>query len=103
MNAPAAVPYVPGRDITYYIRAAGGGSRNADLGRAYVVQPSGKLESVQRRHFMPDEIPHPRPGARVVVPERAPEDRRDFGQLLAAVGQIAGTLTAVVAAIIALR
>jgi polysaccharide biosynthesis/export protein len=103
VNQPAALTYVPGRDIRYYIRAAGGGSRSADLSRAYVVQPSGKLESVQRRRLLPDDVPEPRPGARVVVPERSPDDRRDFGQLLAAFAQVAGTLTAIVAAVVALK
>jgi protein involved in polysaccharide export with SLBB domain len=103
VNQPAALPFVRGQDIEYYIRAAGGGSRTADLNRAYVIQPSGKLESIQRRHFAPDAVPHPRPGARVVVPERAQADQRDLTQLLGLMGQIAGALTAVIAAIVALK
>jgi polysaccharide biosynthesis/export protein len=103
VNADAALPYVKNRDIEYYIRAAGGPSRNADLSHAYVIQPSGKLETVQRRHFMPDVLPRPRAGARVVVPERTQADQRDLTQYLTIAAQLAGTITAVIAALVAIR
>src|SRR5205085_7466571 len=41
VNSPVAVTYAPGRNIGYYIRAAGGPGRGADLKRAYVTQPNG--------------------------------------------------------------
>ena len=70
VNAPVAVAYVPGQDIQYYLRAAGGPSARADASRAYVTQPNGKVEAVQRRPFAPDILPRPRAGGRVFVPER---------------------------------
>ena len=43
VNSPLAVAYVPGEDINFYIRSAGGGNTHADLNRAYVTQPNGKV------------------------------------------------------------
>ncbi|HUF66114.1 MAG TPA: SLBB domain-containing protein [Gemmatimonadaceae bacterium] len=70
VNAPVAVSYVPGQNIEYYLRAAGGPTAKADASRAYVTQPNGKVEAVVRRSFAPDAIPRPRAGGRVYVPER---------------------------------
>jgi polysaccharide biosynthesis/export protein len=102
VNSPVAVTYTPGRDINYYIRAAGGPSRNGEASRAYVIQPSGKLESIQRRRFFPDGIPEPRPGSKVVVPERS-QNEPDAAARIALFAQVAGTLAALVAAIAATR
>ena len=98
VNAPANVTYIPGRDIYYYIRAAGGGSRDADEGRAYVTQPSGKLESVRRRTFFADVVPKPQAGAVVTVPVRDPADKKDY---LAIAGAISSILASTVAIVIA--
>ena len=99
VNAPANVTFVPGRDIFYYIDAAGGGSRSADEKHSYVTQPSGKLESVRTRHFFPDAIPHPQAGAVVTVPERDPTDRIDYAAILTIASQVIASLVAVVAII----
>jgi polysaccharide export outer membrane protein len=98
VNAPANVTFIPGRDIYYYIRAAGGGSRDADEGRAYVTQPSGKLESVRRRTFFADVVPKPQAGAVVTVPVRDPSDKKDY---LAIAGAVSSILASTVAIIIA--
>jgi protein involved in polysaccharide export with SLBB domain len=103
VNSPVAVSYVPGKDLTYYVRAAGGPSRRADLGRAYVTQPNGKLESTDRRRFLPDGVPQPRAGSVVVVPEQDPADRRDTLAIFGAVAQITATLVTVALAIVAAR
>jgi protein involved in polysaccharide export with SLBB domain len=96
VNAPEAVAYVPGANLDYYVRAAGGGNRKADMKRAYVRQPNGKVQSVHRRFLLPDGVPKPGPGGVVVVPEREPGQ----SQLLAAlpiVAQITASLVAIVA------
>ena len=103
VNQPSALPYVGGQSIDYYIRAAGGGNRTADLSRAYVIQPSGKLEAVQRRRFFPDGLPRPRPGAHVVVPEKAANDGQNIVQALTLFAQVGGTIAALVAAIVTLK
>jgi protein involved in polysaccharide export with SLBB domain len=99
VNAPANVTFVPGRDLYYYIRAAGGGSAKADEGRAYVTQPSGKLESVRARTFFPDAVPIPQAGAVVTVPERDPGDKNDYLAIAGAVASILSTTVAIVIAI----
>jgi polysaccharide biosynthesis/export protein len=93
------VTFVPGRDIYYYIRAAGGGSRTADEGRAYVTQPNGKLESVRSRSLLGDAVPVPQAGAVVTVPERDPADKKDYLAIAGAVASILSTTVAIVLAI----
>jgi hypothetical protein len=88
---------VPGRDIYYYINAAGGGTRTADEDRSYVTQPSGKLESVRKRRVVGDVVPVPQAGAVVTVPERDPADRQDYFQLITGVTQVLSSLVAIIA------
>lgn len=101
VSSPVAVAYVPGKDLNYYIGAAGGLSRKAEGNRAYVVQPNGQVESISRRPFFPDGQPTPRPGSVVMVPERdANEKGTDFASIAGTVAQIAGSLVAIVALVI---
>jgi hypothetical protein len=97
VNAASNVTYVPGRDLYYYIRAAGGGTRLADEGRAYVTQPSGKLESVRGRWLFPDAVPVPQAGAVVSVPQKDPNDRRDYAAIANSTSQIVASLIAIIA------
>jgi len=100
VNSPVSVTYSPGKSLEYYIRAAGGPSRKADVGRAYVTQPNGKVEARQSRFLLPDGIPKPSAGSTVYVPERDPSDRPlDFLQGAGAIAQIAGSLIALVIAL----
>jgi protein involved in polysaccharide export with SLBB domain len=103
VNSPVAVAYVPGADINFYIRAAGGPAQNADLGRAYVTQSSGKVESTNRRRLRPDAVPEPRPGSRVFVPERPAGAGRDFVAAAGAVAQILASLVAITVAVVTAR
>jgi protein involved in polysaccharide export with SLBB domain len=96
VNSPVAVAYVPGRYVRYYINAAGGFSRLADPGRTYVTQPNGKVESVQRRFLFPDTNPRPLPGAMVFVPDRDPEDKRDYTAILGVAAQILASVVTIV-------
>jgi protein involved in polysaccharide export with SLBB domain len=97
VNQPSTVAYARGKGIDYYISAAGGPSRLADEGRAYVIQPSGKLESVRNRFLLPSSMPQPRPGSIVTVPERDPNDKKDY---LAIAGAVASILASTVAIIV---
>jgi protein involved in polysaccharide export with SLBB domain len=79
VNSPAAaVAYVKGADIDYYIRAAGGGSIKADEGRAYVLQPNGKVETKHRNALGFELVPSPQAGSIVQVPAKDPAARRDW-------------------------
>jgi polysaccharide export outer membrane protein len=101
VNSPVSVTWSPGASIEYYIRAAGGPSRKADLSRAYVTQPNGKVEARQSHFLLPDGIPKPRAGSVVFVPDRDPADKPfDF---LTGAGAISSILATLVTVIIALR
>jgi protein involved in polysaccharide export with SLBB domain len=101
VNSPVAVTYSPGKTLEYYIRAAGGPSRKADVRRAYVTQPNGKVEARESHFLLPDGIPKPKAGSTVFVPERDPGDK-PF-DILTSAGSIAQILATAVTLIIALR
>jgi len=92
VNAPLSVNYAPGKGLDYYVDAAGGYSREADKGRAYVTQPNGKVESVRRRVLLADSKPRPLAGAQIFVPARDTLQRRDFLATAAALAQIIAAL-----------
>jgi protein involved in polysaccharide export with SLBB domain len=96
VNAPSNVAYIPGRDVNYYVDAAGGPSRTGDKNHAYVTQPSGRLESVHERLFLPDGVPVPRPGAVVTVPEKAISDKSDWVGLATVFAQVVASLATIV-------
>jgi hypothetical protein len=96
VNSPVAVSWVPGRSLEYYVNAAGGPSRKADVKRAYVTQPNGTVEARHRRPFIPDGLPEPRAGSVVFVPEKDPADRRDYLATAGAVAQILGSVIALI-------
>jgi polysaccharide export outer membrane protein len=100
VNSPVAVAYVPGQDLEYYLRAAGGPSARADVSRAYVTQPNGKVEAVQRRPLAPDVQPRPRAGGRVFVPERdaTVTGPNYLGAISSAVQVLSGLIAAVAVA-----
>ena len=97
VNAPISLAYVPGADVDFYIRAAGGPSRSGDVSHAYVRQASGRVETVRRRPFFPDAVPKPGPGSKVVVPEKPPGGVSAWVQALPVIASIMGSVVAVVA------
>ena len=99
VNSPTALPYVRGKDMMYYIRAAGGGRLDADLGRTYVTQPNGRVDAFARRFLLPDGQPTPRPGAVVTVPRRDRTERQDTLASRTQIASIIGTLAAVIASL----
>ncbi|MDO8502279.1 MAG: SLBB domain-containing protein [Gemmatimonadaceae bacterium] len=100
VNSPVAVTYVPGANLEYYVRAAGGITRKGDLRYAYVTQPNGKVEATGGK-FIFRNNPRPRPGSSVFVPEKDSSERRlDY---IATIGSIAQVAASFVAIAIALR
>jgi hypothetical protein len=73
----------------------------ADVKRAYVYQPNGKLEARQSRFLLPDGIPTPEPGSTVLVPNHDPLDKPL--DLLTSIGSITQIVTGLVAVLIAVR
>ncbi|MDB4915701.1 MAG: polysaccharide export protein [Gemmatimonadetes bacterium] len=99
VNRPAALAYVAGKGIDYYVDAAGGAARNGDGGRAYVVQPGGRLESVRHHFLRPNSMPEPKAGSTVTVPELDPADKKDYIALTGTVAQIIASTVAIIVAI----
>jgi protein involved in polysaccharide export with SLBB domain len=93
VNSPVAVTWSPGKTLDYYIRAAGGPSRKADVKRAYVTQPNGKLEARNSHFLLPDGVPKPNAGSTVFVPERDPNDKPiDLVSSVGVIAQVMGAL-----------
>ncbi len=99
VNLPSAVAYVRGKGIDYYIGAAGGPAPEADEDHAFVIQPSGKLETVKNHLFLPDQMPKPRPGSVVTVPEGDGKPKQDYLPLLTGLAQIIGSTVAIIVAV----
>ena len=96
VNSPLAVAYVPGQNIDFYIRSAGGPNTKADPSRAYVTQPNGKVESVIAHRFWPDSRPNPQPGGVVYVPQK----EGDSGNFLTQASTMASVLTALASLVV---
>jgi protein involved in polysaccharide export with SLBB domain len=100
VNSPITVTYQPGKNLEYYIRAAGGPSRKADTDRTYVTQPNGKVESRESHFLLPDGLPKPLPGSTVFVPERDPNDHSaDIFANIGVIAQVLATFATVVLAV----
>jgi protein involved in polysaccharide export with SLBB domain len=97
VNAPRAVAFVPGADINYYVRAAGGPARGADPHLAYVTQPDGHVETVIVRRLWPDAIPTPLAGSTVTLPEVAKNQAFDAAGRYIALSQFVSSLVALIA------
>ena len=97
VSSPVAVAYEPGAQLDYYIRRAGGGTRLADEDRAYVVQPNGSVESRDRRFLIFTRSPTPRAGSTVDVPQKDPNDRKDYTAIVGSVAQVIASLVAIIA------
>jgi protein involved in polysaccharide export with SLBB domain len=99
VNSPVGVSFVDGAKMSYYVRSAGGASPQGDRDAAYVTQPNGKVETRQRRFLFWHSNPTPLPGSTVFVPQRDPNDRRDWVAISTAVTGILGSLVAIAALI----
>ena len=99
VNLPSAVAYIRGKGIDYYIGAAGGATQDADEDHAFVIQPSGKLETVKNHLFLPDKMPKPRPGSIVTVPESNGKPKESILPLLSGLVQIIGGTVAILVAV----
>jgi len=97
VHSQVGVAYVNGADLDYYIRSAGGATTKGDNGRAYVTQPNGKVETRRKRMGLWTSEPHPQPGGIVIVPEKDPNDHRDWAQIATAATSILGSLVAIAA------
>jgi protein involved in polysaccharide export with SLBB domain len=98
VNAPTVVALREGASLEHYIRAAGGGSRNALSGSAYVQQPNGKIESRSKVLWLFRNDPTPRAGAVVYVPARdSTEVKGTTLQTFSIVAQLVATILTAIA------
>jgi len=84
---PASVLYERGRSLGYYVDQAGGYTEKSDKSRVKVIQPNGKVKSSRKMWWDPE----PEPGALVVVPIKAPSEKKET---LKDVATIMGILSA---------
>jgi protein involved in polysaccharide export with SLBB domain len=97
VNAPGPVAYRPGKNLDWYVNAAGGYSQQADRRRPYVTQPDGQKEGVGRRFLLADDVPKPRPGADIFVPQRVvSEQPSNAPAILGVVASVIASLTTIV-------
>jgi hypothetical protein len=86
-----------GAGLGRYVTAAGGATSQGNAGRAYVIQPNGKIQSRTRLFWLIKLDPTPQPGATVVVPAKGERTSGSLLQTLALVAQTMATITAAIA------
>ncbi|TSJ40312.1 hypothetical protein FO440_11165 [Mucilaginibacter corticis] len=92
VNNPQYINY-KGRSFKYYINAAAGTTQNARLKGAYIKYPDGLNQPI--RHFLFfRRYPVVKPGSKIVVPEKTPDNKIKIG--FGDLGSIAAALTALV-------
>lgn len=97
VNSPGAVAYTPGKNLDWYVDAAGGYTQRSDKSHGYVTQPNGEREGVKRKVILSDRVPKPRPGAMVYVPTKIEsEQATNVAGILATAASILVSLTTVV-------
>jgi hypothetical protein len=95
VNAPISVRNVPGKDMDFYVGAAGGFAQKADGGRSYVTQPNGKVESVKRRFLFADGKPTPRQARWCSFLKKYPHPPKETAATVRTLAAILASLTTV--------
>lgn len=95
--APGHLGFVSGKTASDYIREAGGTTRNADDGRAFMILPDGSAQPLAVSFWNHDPAFVP-PGASIVVPrDPKPFDLLEFsssiGSVLGELARTAATIT----------
>jgi hypothetical protein len=97
VNSPGPVAYTPGRNLDWYVDAAGGYTQQGDDRHPYVTQPNGERQGVKRRAIFADRVPLPKPGAVVFVATRTvQEPQSNVTGVLSTVAQVIGVLATII-------
>lgn len=96
VNLPTALAYERGASLGDYLNAAGGTTERARTREAYVIQPSGKIQTRRHLLWLIPLDPEPQPGAVVVVPERAQQQPGNTAQMLAVIAQVMASLATII-------
>jgi len=84
-----------GRGVNYYVNRAGGYAEDAFKRRAYIVYANGSVEA--RRSFLFFNIdPDIKPGAEIIIPEKAERDPMDTREFISLMSSIASTAAVIV-------
>lgn len=97
VNAPGPVSYTPGKNLDWYVNAAGGYTQAGDERHAYVTQPNGERQGVRRKAVLADDVPKPLAGAVVFVPPKtAAEPGSNVLGVVATAAQVLATLATLI-------
>jgi len=97
VNTPGSVLYEAGRDLSYYIGAAGGYAAVADPDKVGVQYANGLTEVTDNGFWFFGSSPTPRPGSIVMVPERDPDDNSfDLSGFMGALASVLASTVAIV-------
>ena len=97
VSSPGAVTYTPGKNLDWYVNAAGGYTQPGDRKRPYVTQPNGEREGVARKTVLPDRVPTPRPGGVVFVPTKTAEtSSANTAAIISTLATLIGSLATVI-------
>jgi protein involved in polysaccharide export with SLBB domain len=99
VNSPGSVLWLPGKDLGYYIGAAGGLTENGNRDRASVRQANGEIKTHRGGFlFFGGSDPKPTAGATVMVPTNLTKEFHDrTGFYVAMASVIASTATIFIA------
>jgi protein involved in polysaccharide export with SLBB domain len=95
VNSPGSVLWERGRDLDYYLSAAGGTSYRADKGRASVRYANGEVRTRHKTLFFSSD-PTPRPGSEVFVPVRDTTQHTNYVALVGGIAQIVASTIALI-------
>jgi polysaccharide biosynthesis/export protein len=96
VNSPGSVLWQRGRDLDYYISAAGGFAQLANRGAVSVRYANGEVKTRHRNIFGTSD-PRPGPGSEVSVPAKDPNaPHTDYVALFGAVAQILASSVAII-------
>jgi polysaccharide export outer membrane protein len=93
---PSSVQFQPGKSLAYYIRSAGGYSRNADKARVSIRYANGEADVTRRSLLFFRNSPEVRPGAIITVPVKPDAEPLNLTELLAATAQILASTVAII-------
>ena len=93
---PVSMGYVKGKNVSYYIKRAGGYGNRAKKKGVYAIYMNGAAEKINRRSSKNIE-----PGCEIIVPTKQQRNRMSTGEVMA-VSSGAASLASVVVALISI-
>ena len=96
VNSPGSVLWQQGKDLEYYISAAGGFAQLANKGAVSVRYANGEVKTRHRSIFGTSD-PRPGPGSEVSVPAKDPNaPHTDYVALFGAIAQVLASTVAII-------